>query len=42
MEGYYDKTIFHRIIKDFCVQGGDPTGKTGRNSCNNEYICKIC
>eukprot|EP01026_Neomeris_dumetosa_P064525 TRINITY_DN6150_c1_g2_i5.p1 TRINITY_DN6150_c1_g2~~TRINITY_DN6150_c1_g2_i5.p1 ORF type:complete len:590 (-),score=74.95 TRINITY_DN6150_c1_g2_i5:881-2650(-) len=26
LEGYYDKTIFHRIIKDFIVQGGDPTG----------------
>lgn len=26
MEGYYDDTIFHRIIKDFIVQGGDPTG----------------
>ncbi|XP_035828422.1 spliceosome-associated protein CWC27 homolog isoform X2 [Aplysia californica] len=26
MEGYYDDTIFHRVVKDFIVQGGDPTG----------------
>jgi len=26
MEGYYDNTIFHRIVKDYLVQAGDPTG----------------
>lgn len=26
LEGYYNELIFHRVVKGFIVQGGDPNG----------------
>ena len=37
--GYYDNTCFHRLIKNFIIQGGDPTGtgKGGQSAWNEPF-----
>ncbi|MEO9803493.1 MAG: peptidylprolyl isomerase [Reichenbachiella sp.] len=39
-EGQYDSTVFHRIIKEFMVQGGNVDEKNGTNS-NNTIAAEI-
>ncbi len=39
-EGYYDGVTFHRVINDFVVQGGDPTG-TGAGGPGYKIDCEL-
>eukprot|EP00842_Homolaphlyctis_polyrhiza_P006717 jgi/Hompol1/7046/HPOL_000467-RA len=40
--GYYDDVIFHRIVRDFIVQTGDPTGTgTGGESIYDEFHSRL-
>ncbi|KAI1179504.1 cyclophilin type peptidyl-prolyl cis-trans isomerase/CLD [Nemania sp. FL0916] len=33
LDGYYDNTVFHRLIPGFIIQGGDPTGTGNGGEC---------
>lgn len=41
--GYYNNAKFHRIIRDFMIQGGDPTGtgKGGSSIYGREFADEI-
>ena len=33
LDGYYDNTVFHRLVPGFIIQGGDPTGTGNGGEC---------
>jgi cyclophilin family peptidyl-prolyl cis-trans isomerase len=39
-KGFYDSVVFHRVIPDFMIQGGDPTG-TGAGGPGYEFEDEI-
>jgi peptidyl-prolyl cis-trans isomerase B (cyclophilin B) len=39
-EGFYDNVTFHRVIPNFVVQGGDPTG-TGAGGSGKQIDCEL-
>lgn len=39
LEGYYEQTIFHRLLRGFILQGGDPTGTgSGGHSVSGQLV----